>query len=255
MRVDNNFITLMNELQASLMADEDLTVIAAHAFQENSEETFGAILSEDPCNNEDSAGYPLGSDVKENENNHEYDSPLKPRPTEPPASSSAPGEDSRSFFCSAPDVFGSIPSPSLLAQPFYNHSPLPSLPGPSDFLPPARNIQANHSASSTTIAVINDSNPQSNVLREGARAWREMHNRQESRNVGVDFRTGMSGHSGLLNNSGHKLGSRGRTLFSMSNHSGLSMSKSRRVYDDDSSLPENSITTSPRSPQSHNYYL
>ena len=33
--MDNDFIALMNELQASLLADEDLTVIVADTFENN----------------------------------------------------------------------------------------------------------------------------------------------------------------------------------------------------------------------------
>lgn len=236
MKVDNDFITLMNELQVSLMADEDLTVIAAHAFQD-SIESFGKASKTDTGDN---SGHPLGTEVRSNSIT-EHESPLKPRPAArsvtPPAR-----DDSRSYFCAAPGVFDSIPSPRVLDTviPFYN-SQLPVLPAPTE---PVRTTEPPHQALNPTKS---SSQPSVNDLREGARAWREMNNRPESGFVGINFRTGMSGHSALLSASAHAHGKgKGRTYFSMSNHTGLSMSKARHRHIQSSASDDGSTT-----PNSH----
>jgi hypothetical protein len=229
MKVDNDFITLMNELQVSLMTDGDLTVIAAHAFQDKE-----AIVGEAGG----SSGHPLGKEMQSN-NTNEYESPLKPRPTKQPVTP-PPGEESRSFFCATPGMFDSIPTTLVLDTviPFYN-SQIPGLPGTSESAP--TNESSHQSMNSSNIK------PSVSDLRAGARAWREMNNRPESRAVGVDFRTGMSGHSALFSSSAHAHGKgKGRTYFGMSNHTGLSMSKARHRHTQSGESEDGSTT-----PNSH----
>lgn len=229
MKVDNDFITWMNELQVSLMTDEDLTVIAAHAFQDKE-----AIMGEaSKTEAGGSSGHPLGKEMQSN-NTNEYESPLKPRPTKQPVTPPT-GQESRSFFCSTPGMFDSIPSSLVLDTviPFYN-SQIPGLPGTSESAP---TNEPSHQTMNSS-----NSKPSVSDLRAGARAWREMNNRPESRVVGVDFRTGMSGHSALFSSSAHAHGKgKGRTYYGMSNHTGLSMSKARHRHEsEDGSTTPNS---------------
>jgi hypothetical protein len=234
MKVDNDFITLMNELQVSLMTDEDLTVIAAHAFQ-GKEAIMGEASKTEAGG---SSGHPLGKEMQPN-NTNEYESPLKPRPTKQPVTPPS-GEESRSFFCAAPGMFDSIPSSLVLDTviPFYN-SQIPGLPGTSESAP---TNEPSHQTMNSS-----NSKPSPSDLRAGARAWREMNNRPESGFVGVDFRTGMSGHSALLSSSAHTHGKgKGRTYFGMSSHTGLSMSKARHRHTQNGESDDGSTT-----PNSH----
>ena len=221
----------MNDLQASLAADEDLTVIAADTFIEKNKSFKENEKNQETAELRDSqsSGHPLGQEIR-SVNNHDC-VPLKPRPMErpitPPCDTSI---ISRGFFCAgAGDVFDMMPSSSgnTNRQP----PPLPdATPNPAIVaeLSRAHRDGASSVESTPTRLFPSASHPSPSALKAGARAWREMHGRPAS--MGIDFRTGMSGHTALNSSSNHPhdfLEPR-HSLTGWSNHSGLSMWKSGR---------------------------
>mmetsp|Transcript_25548 Transcript_25548/g.41944 ORF Transcript_25548/g.41944 Transcript_25548/m.41944 type:complete len:584 (-) Transcript_25548:149-1900(-) len=245
-RIDNQFISLMNELQVSLMADEDLTVIAADTFHKNIENdpSAASIRIRDSANLQQ----PELQQQTEVRTSSTYDdhTPLKPRFMERPMT--PPGDSSRGlFFCSGSDVLNAVlPLSSARAQPpalpgaarspaiaqefNYSHSADPrnsSDPPPHHSnLPPNPNYSSDNVENTPTRILTSASHPSPSALRAGARAWREMHGRPPA--DGIDFRTGMSGHSALLSSNAHPhdyLGQTGRFFAGMSNHTGLTMWK------------------------------
>lgn len=265
-KIDNQFIAFMNELQVSLMSDEDLTVIAADTFHknlENNDPSGGGSSSTARVRTRDMDVVPLDTkppaqeisnnahvDVSQPErqsNAHEDSTPLKPRFTERPTT--PPGASSRSsFFCNSSDVLNAVlPLPSTSTQP----PPLPSITSSpaiareySNMSQQQRSQLSNHhnypqtprhdrrghyQVENTPTRVLTSAslpNPSPSALRAGARAWREMNGRPASN--GIDFRTGMSGHSALFSSSAHShdyLATTHRLFTGMSNHTGLTMWK------------------------------
>eukprot|EP00536_Pseudo-nitzschia_multiseries_P001151 jgi/Psemu1/250260/estExt_Genewise1Plus.C_140123 len=277
-KIDNQFIAFMNELQVSLMSDEDLTVIAADTFHrnlENNDPSAGASGSTATVRTRNEDVSPLDAKTNANantntntsrnrntyppepvysqaeaaetvrpSNTYEDSTPLKPRFNERPMT--PPGSAPRgSFFCSGSDVLNAfVPLSASESQPpvlpdvtrtpaiareFNNmsiqqrnqlqHHGYPQTP---------RNDRRGHPYVEDTPTRILTSahHPSPSALRAGARAWREMHGRPASN--GIDFRTGMSGHSALFSSSAHPhdyLGSTQRFFAAMSNHTGLTMWK------------------------------
>jgi hypothetical protein len=243
--VDNQFITLMSELQVSLMTDEDLTVIAADTFQ-GKHSSQNNIPIEPPSfaevRDNESSGHLNGQEVRSV--NSEDTTPLKPRPMGRP--STPPSETARGFLCgSATDVFYTI---MPLGGSSENRQPraLPNItqtPAVSQLLSEVsqRSISSIEEAVATAavtatptrmITSAPHTNPSPSALKAGARAWREMHGRVSSSGAGLDFRTGMSGHSALTSISTHphdylEEPSQRRTVTfrGMSNHTALTMWK------------------------------
>jgi hypothetical protein len=247
-RIDNNFIALMNELQMSLIADEDLTVIAADAFHrniENDPSTASTVRAR-----EFETSLSMQPPEIRSSNTYEDHTPLKPRfmerPMTPPGSSST-----GIFFCNGSDVLNAVlplssgrtQPPALpsvarspaIAQEFDNvQNVVNNQIQPSPRLSHRQQHQDNLESTPTRI-LTSASHPSPSALRAGARAWREMHGRLPS--DGIDFRTGMSGHSALLSSSAHPheyLAQTQRFFAGMSNHTGLTMWKSATKRHDDS---------------------
>jgi hypothetical protein len=241
MRVNNQFITLMNELQASLMTDEDLTVIAADTFarvRRNDSDDEITEVRDNP-----SSGHPHGTEERAI---GEDSSPLKPRPNIVKLPITPPGEMIRGFFCAGTDVFdnmmptaGTTASGAQPVQPTLPSTTRNPFPTPGETPP-----------SYSTLIPPSLSHPSPSALRAGARAWREMHGKPA--NAGIDFRTGLSGHMALLSTSAHPheyLEPGAAVSFrGMSNHTGLTMWKSapRRQLAPPSSLAMPSYGTSPQ---------
>mmetsp|Transcript_59565 Transcript_59565/g.66648 ORF Transcript_59565/g.66648 Transcript_59565/m.66648 type:complete len:596 (-) Transcript_59565:1263-3050(-) len=251
-KIDNQFIAYMNELQVSLMSDEDLTVIAADTFHKNIENNDPSATSStvtDPAPPARDAAAAAASDIVRPSNSYEDSTPLKPRFMERPMT--PPGDNSRgSFFCSSSDVLNAVlPLSSSRTQP-------PALPSVTRSPAIAREFNNmnqqqkdqfqnypqtprhdRHShyhhhhhgpivEDTPTRILTSASHPSPSALRAGARAWREMHGRPAS--DGIDFRTGMSGHSALFSSSAHPhdyLVQTQRFFTGMSNHTGLTMWK------------------------------
>jgi hypothetical protein len=229
-KVDNQFISLMNELQVSLMTGEDLTVIPTDTFQAKAGEPRDLQL-EVPENGVIPAvlfqAKPAEPrDLRREERTVNEDStPLKPRIPHRPAT--PPGDDmDNGYFCQGGGAF-------------YNMMPAPTPPrglpssDSSSFTESTARPQRSPSTERTPIAsriLKSAPHPSPNALKAGARAWRELHGRPTSENIGIDFRTGLSGHMALLSTSAHPHDYlRRNNLFrGMSNHTGLNMWKPAR---------------------------
>ena len=227
MRVDNQFIALMNDLQLSLINDEDLTVIAADTFEKSrvNNEDFDDIKAE--VRDNESSGHPPG---REERALGEDTTPLKPRPTVVERPLTPPGDFSRGFFCAGTDVFDTMMPLGRSRQP---PPPLPRSAGsPAVVGTFSHSMRVALGESPSSGMWHSVSHPSPSALRAGARAWREMHGRPPS--AGIDFRTGLSGHSALLSTSAHPHDylepSRAHTFRGMSNHTGLTMWKSARGH-------------------------
>lgn len=264
-RVDNQFIAYMNELQVSLMADEDLTVIAADTFHKNLENDPSAASSIRVRGSTElhQPDIQYQAEVRTT-NTYDEHTPLKPRFMERPMT--PPGESSRGlFFCSGSDVLnavlplssGRIQPPALpgltrdpaIAREFNNSSAQTYPFVASSSLPESRhppqsshqhqyiarnsnNVTSDNVENTPTRILTSASHPSPSALRAGARAWREMHGRPSS--DGIDFRTGMSGHSALLSSSSSAhshdyLVQTQRFFAGMSNHTGLTMWKAKKL--------------------------
>ncbi|KAG7342252.1 zinc finger C3HC4 type domain containing protein [Nitzschia inconspicua] len=247
-RIDNQFISLMNELQVSLMADEDLTVIAADTFHKNLENDPSAASIRVRDSVELHQPDLEEPDTRSN-TNYEDQTPLKPRFTERPMT--PPGDSSRGiFFCTGSDVLNAVlplsttrtQPPALpntarspaIAQEFHNHAQNhrhlpPQQSHQPQSVPRSANSSLDNVENTPTRILTSASHPSPSALRAGARAWRELHGRPPS--DGIDFRTGMSGHSALLSSSAHPhdyLVQTQRFFAGMSNHTGLTMWKAKK---------------------------
>jgi len=257
-KIDNQFIAFMNELQVSLKSDEDLTVIAADTFHknknmniENNDPSAGTSGSATTARIRDIDVAPLDIQAPEPirpTNTYEDSTPLKPRFMERPMT--PPGDTSRgsSFFCNSSDVLNAVlPSsasrtqqtqppalPSVarspaIAREFNNISQQQRNQFQHHHYPhtPRHDRRSHAYAEDTPTRILTSaSNPSPSALRAGARAWREMHGRPAS--DGIDFRTGMSGHSALFSSSAHPhdyLAQTQKFFAGMSNHTGLTMWK------------------------------
>ena len=233
-KVDNQFISLMNELQVSLLADEDLTVIAADAFKTKRSSDRIDEIKMDKIDLEQ----PLSQEIDLADKYTVDSTPLKPRPMERPVTPPHALESSRGFFCTGGNMFDAVipmssgvstskaslplatPNPAIMEHFAQTNSILSS--GTGELTPPPRLFTS-------------PSNPSPSALRAGAQAWREIHGRPYGDVLGgVDFRTGMSGHTALNRTaSSHPhdyLNPRGGTVNfrgGFSNHSGLTMWKKK----------------------------
>ena len=266
-KIDNQFIAFMNELQVSLMSDEDLTVIAADTFHknlENNDPSGGGSTNSQTVRTRNQDVTPLDATRSANApeparsnnagvvvpeairptNTYEDSTPLKPRFNERPMT--PPGPSSRgSFFCSSSDVlnaFAPLSSSETQTPALPNVAPTPAIAREFNNMSvqernqlqqnaypqtPRHDHRGQHYVEDTPTRILTSaSHPSPSALRAGARAWREMHGRQASN--GIDFRTGMSGHSALFSSSAHThdyLASTKGFFAGMSNHTGLTMWK------------------------------
>ncbi len=234
-KVDNQFISLMNELQVSLLSDEDLTVIAADTFKNKRSSDMIEEIKMDKIDLEQ----PLSQEVLMDDKYDEDSTPLKPRPMERPITPPHALESSRGFFCSSGNMFDAVIPMSSGGTSRPRASLPPSTPKPAII---EHLAQANSNLSTSTGELTppprlfpSPSNPSPSALRAGARAWREIHGRPYGDVLGgVDFRTGMSGHT-ALNRTGSShphdyLNPRSGTVNfrgGFSNHSGLTMWKKK----------------------------
>ena len=222
--MDNQFIAMMNELQVSLMTDEDLTVIPADTFHSKHKDDIAEIQAE--VRDNESSNHLAGMEERAL---GEVSTPLKPRPMERPLT--PPGDVSRSFFCSGSDVFDTVMPMSSMSR---GPPALPNSDSPS-IMETFSQPQRSDSAEQTPTRLFQSAtHPSPSALKAGARAWREMHGRPANANFGIDFRTGLSGHMALLSTSAHPHeylepgNQRGSNFRGMSNHTGLTMWKPAR---------------------------
>jgi hypothetical protein len=156
--IDNQFIRMLNSLQASLQNDEDLTVIVA--------DTFSAI----------------GAEVE-----------LVAAETAPPARPAVPDAIDRQKAQNAQLMERERTPPTMLTG---LNARLGCFAGMDVFATDGTGMSLPELPSSSTFLEAFNPHPSASAMRAGAQAWRERHS-QEARS-GIDFRTGMSGHSGVL---------------------------------------------------------
>jgi hypothetical protein len=170
--VDNRFIVLINNLQTSLINDEDLTVIPGDTFEDmdvkpialpQAGEMKSPEISKSPSND--------ASLAKPYEVIHE--------PTPPIQGYSFFGGGMLQALTAS---VGSNQDNDSISEGEVSHAPSAS--------------QANDVNGSSARSRLGPSPPSPRSLSAGARAWREQNRQKPFR--GVDFRTGMSGHQGLV---------------------------------------------------------
>jgi hypothetical protein len=172
-KVDNKFIRLMSELQASLQNDEDLTVILADTFSSPMETIYDENTIVDTTEEK----------PREARNDVDFIKPLAlTRQLTPPSSGSR-------FGCFANGVFDSFDADD-------GGQGLALLSQPSMTSPISAEIPRAQGSSSTAQIFPSVSHPSPSEMKAGARAWRELHDIPTEQ--GINFRTGMSGHMGLL---------------------------------------------------------
>jgi hypothetical protein len=186
----------MSDLQASLVNDEDLTVIPADTFGDAQHALESLGLTD--------INYAAAAGVASAQQGHvesESDSDeitYPPKPLEFRRSESPPlVTTSLSGLCHPDTIFEALTRASTSA-PSLSSGEAPDPPSPS-------------------------------ALSAGARAWRERHGRQASQSI--DFRTGMSGHYGVVSHHAHPHDYLRASRPLMSSYSGLTVARSgkRRV--------------------------
>lgn len=210
-KIDTRFTGLMNNLQASLFNDEDYTVIPAEEF-DDSEASHIQIpqlddsrvsLDQNPSDDSDVLFKPQA---------------LVRQPTPP---------DAAGLSCSMGSVLQAM-SATLGGD----YEPIPQSASAPDTL----NGEPNHIENLAEVqqrahAQARQSPPRTRELSGEAEAWRERYYQARRRGgAGVDFRTGLSGHQGLVGYMVHPhayLDGQPRSLPKMSSHSGLSRSMGR----------------------------
>ena len=243
-KVDNDFIALMNELQVSLIADEDLTVIVGDIFENNKvvlkEEKAQVLEEERPhimlkprpeqltetpppqmeveeTKTSDSENQPPLNECQESD---ECNTPVKPRMEERPASPALVDTDYSPFLCGTPDGLFSTVS----VMPSYYLS-LPGSSSPRDEASVTSRVEDTPRLAPRSISAVGDETEQRNAthaqaLRDGARAWRATNGRV--RRAPVINWSGLSSHHGVLcYNPPSQSRSVRSSHYRMSAHSGL----------------------------------
>lgn len=171
-KVDNKFIRLMNNLQHSLHNDEDLTVICGNTFVKSRSgdelmKLIGDEIKEDDESRNETQERAVEAVAEENDDTL---SPRKPSPlvreSTPPYLTNPPNEGGYGCFSNA----------VLNAYDENLHSP--------GFFPTG-------------------CHPTASEMSAGAQAWRDRYGRTSRTGTGIDFRTGLSGHSGMLSTHAH----------------------------------------------------
>ena len=170
--VNNRFIVLMNNLQTSLINDEDLTVIPGDTFEDMDVKPI-ALSEAQEMKSPKSSVSPSddASLAKPNKVVHQ------PMPTNQGYSFFGGG-----VFQALTASVGSRQDDDSIAERKVSHSSPTS--------------QANDASGSSARNSFGASPPSPRSMSAGARAWREQNRQKPFR--GVDFRTGMSGHQGLV---------------------------------------------------------
>lgn len=212
-KIDTRFTGLMNNLQESLYNDEDLTVIAADTFENDSkmksvmmipqEEAIGRTFSDD-------------SDLQK-------PFTLARQPTPPMAGGFG--------ACSMGSVFNAMSATLGGDEEVASLSSSIAPTSSADCLGLGPLLQQDHAQEQAieqgegqVHLQGRQSPPRTRELSAEAEAWRERYYQNQQRSRGVDFRTGFSGHQGLVNYMVHPHAylDHQRALPKMSSHSGLS---------------------------------
>ena len=218
-KVDSQFVAMMQDLQASLLNDEDLTVIGADTFSEvDLKVRFNDFKEE-----EDDRKIAANNSDSENSIADMVKIPYYQRADSPPGI-----VPQSSFGCFPEGMFGDfagMTSPSRETSSANRSSQVIS------GMMRALSFTDDNSTSdavnmSNRVLTQASSHPSPRAMSAGARAWRERNNRPASR--GIDFRTGMSGHMALLSAQAHPdphsyLRTNTSMLGKMSAHTGLTL--------------------------------
>jgi len=203
LQMEKDAVTLMQQLQNTLAADEDLTVIGADAF--TSEEIIPETRDDEELKESAVAAAAAETNEIRPGSSHSIDSLKKIR---------SPTNASNMAACaSPPSIYTDMMDPKYLVEWFRS---LYTSDNPS-----TGNLEPRPDVSSAMLA--------------SAASWRKRNGREASR--GVDFRTGMSGHHAVQSNYSHSHSRGESSLPKMSCHSGLTPSRARRKTlsrDDDS---------------------
>jgi hypothetical protein len=233
-KIDNQFIRFMNDLQVSLQSDEDLTVIVADAFAASDSNIVRELAYVEKEEKKTSL----------EEERNDYASIQKPAQLErqitPPSQGSNISGMPR-FACFAGSVFGDSDDSSRERRATQSLR--------SVLTHPERSPSANDDATSPRDASAmfsSSTNTSPSAMRAGAQAWRDQH--------GINFKSGLSGHMGLLSTHAHAHGyleptrrSTRTTAFPhMSSHTGLTVPKAPSMQNILSSLTLPVIGTPPR---------
>jgi hypothetical protein len=213
-KLDSQFVAMMQDLQTSLLNDEDLTVIGGDTFREENMK----IPSKDFKENESPKLKSVGTD-----SDNSITELKKVRHPSPPGII-----PQSSFGCFSEGFFSDFANLSNTRRPRTSGNCQTEVI--SDMMRAFTFVddQSTFEPTRTPNREITQSSthPSPRTLSEGARAWRERHNRPAS--SGIDFRTGLSGHLALLSaqasrdNKGYRPNQ--SMLGRMSSHTGLSFS-------------------------------
>jgi hypothetical protein len=233
-KVDNMFIRLMNDLQISLMTDDDLTVIVADTFTVPPADRKAEYRQQ----NETRDQMPSRNAADASFANMSNNGPVKPKLDDNPQQEERQDSQgtphvlttaARGFACFANDVFDTISGTGSDETEYHKIRRQQGI-SPSMRTGQKSDIEGATSRAIATTLFPSASHPSPSAMSAGARAWREMHGREECRG-GVDFKTGMSGHMALLSSHAHPheyLGTHRHAIANfrgMSNHTGLTMTK------------------------------
>lgn len=236
-KIDNSFIRLMNELQHSLEKDEDLTVICRSTFSELDTSHNGFDVSQQRINEEKKENREIQPSTPRSAPPNMPSPPTTPTRAESPNSLPfyPPTKPSRnqvdthkgaSLICFSPEEFL---HPTTISESF----------SMTEMTQSARELLGGVSSTRVEVPNLrpNLAYPSQSEMLAGARAWRERHGRPAA--TGIDFRTGMSGHSALLSSKPghpHELLDSNESVrkpvsFRMSSHTGLTMARKRNGQD------------------------
>lgn len=206
----------MNNLQQSLFNDEDLTVIAADTFENDSTMKAAMMLPQEE------ALQPHVGRTFSDDSDLQKPNMLTRQPTPPTAGGFG--------SCSMGSVFNAM-SATLGGDEELSISSIP-LTSSADCLGLGPVLQEDHAQEHAIEhregledTQARRSPPRTRELSAEAEAWRERYYQNSQRSRGVNFRTGFSGHQGLVNYMVHPhayLDHQQRALPKMSSHSGLS---------------------------------
>ena len=174
--IDNQFIRMMNSLQASLLNDEDLTVIVADAFAFKSDEDLSSTRAED---------IPKEQRPPVAAKPNEVDEIDRQKAANQLRAEQERARENNAFHNRLTCFAGSVFEPDAPS--------LPEVPTCNTLLATVNSRDPLEEVNSIMPAA---SHPSASAMRAGAQAWRARH-RQEPRS-GINFRTGMSGHMGVM---------------------------------------------------------
>lgn len=219
-KTDSQLVTMMQDLQTSLLNDEDLTVIGADTFSEvDMKVRFNNFMDEQEDRKIAAHDSDSDNSIAEGKGALVYKRADSP-PSIVPQSS---------FGCFPEGMFGDFGGLSSRRQESSSSSQSEVVAGVMRALS-FSDDRSTSDAQRASRRVLHQasSHPSPRAMSAGAQAWRDRNNRPASR--GIDFRTGMSGHMALLSTQVHRdphsyLRTNTSMLGKMSAHTGLTLTR------------------------------